>query len=139
MNELDHDVLIGLQSSFTASQKHIESKIGMLCNTMNELKADIKEIKDREMPCAGQLEKCQQVFKDFDRRLARRSKWGQLITVWVILIGIVSGIVGYNFSLDAKQFDMINRTNDIVIRNQEAVEHFHKIPTYKHNILTNGQ
>ena len=110
----DHDMLVSLQT-----------KIVNLCSTISELKADIKEIKNREMPCAGQFEKCNQVFREIDKRLDRRSKWGSLVTVLVLLISLVTGIIGYNFSIDARQFELINRTNELVIRNQEAVDHYH--------------
>jgi hypothetical protein len=113
MSKEDHDLLIELKTAFDA-------KMGTLCNTITELKTDIKDLKNNQHP-KEQLEKCDSKFEKINDRIEKRPKWSQITTIIIILIGILSGIIGYNFNRDAKASDEIKNVHEQVMKNQGKI------------------
>jgi hypothetical protein len=92
-----------------------------LCKAIDELKRDIKELKDRKLPCVEQTEKCGRIFNELDNRIDRRIKWTQLSTIILVLIGIFSSVILYNFNNDTTQFEKLNSLTERVIKNEQIL------------------
>ena len=95
MTTEDHDLLIGLKTTYETQTKTI-------CDSIHDLKSDIKEIKNNTI--------------SFQREVDKRPKWGNLITIFICLIGLVAGVIGYNFDQDVKAGEKVDKINQTVIK-----------------------
>lgn len=90
MNQEDHDLLISLDATIT-----------LLCKDIADFKNDIKEdIKD--------LKKCSYKIIEIDKKVESVPRWSQITTIIIILIGLFSGVISYNFNQDSKTIDKID-------------------------------
>lgn len=105
MTEEDHDILIELKTEF-------DTKIKTLCSTISELKNNIKELNKNTI--------------NYQKEIEKRPKWNHLITIFICLIGLVGGIIGYNFNQDVRADDKINKLNNKVIKYEEVIKLFKK-------------
>jgi hypothetical protein len=115
MTKEDHDLLIELRTAF-------ETKVSIICDAVKEIKTDIKEIKKEPHPYQNKIEKCGDKFEELDRRIDQRPKWTHLTSIIIILIGLVSGIIGYNFNQDVKADEKINTINERVIITEQKLK-----------------
>jgi FtsZ-binding cell division protein ZapB len=115
MTQEDHDLLIELKTAF-------EAKISTLCNTVKELKSEIKELKEEPFVHTQQVEKCGNKFDKLDRRIDQRPKWTHITSIIVILIGLLSGIIGYNFNQDVKSDEKVDKINERVVITEQQLK-----------------
>jgi hypothetical protein len=114
----DHDIIIQLST-----------KITTICSSIEELKADMKDIKNKPeplFPCHVQFQKCLEKMTDIDNRIDKRPKWTQLTTVIIVLIGIVGSILTYNFNIDTTQSQQISNNKNKITVNTEKINNNHK-------------
>jgi len=112
----DHDLLIEVKTAF-------DTKMSSLCSTITELKADIKELKNKPYPCIEQSDRCNDKFEEINKKMDNRPKWNQIVTILLILVGITSGVIGFNFNQDINRDEKINIVTEKVIKNEHAIKY----------------
>ena len=115
-NGNDHDLLISLNT-----------KIQSICNSIEELKIDFKDFRNKPLPCNEQAEKCIGRMEVLGKDVSKRITWSSFILMVTFLTGIIGSIIYYNFQLDGIQFQSLSTVQQQVIENTKDIKHLHNL------------
>lgn len=96
----DHDLLI-----------EVATKVTTICKTMQEIKGEVKELKNG-LPC-------KQMQKECGIQISKKVGWNVFIPIIVLIVGIVGSVFAYNFAEDSDAHRQ-------VYRNSAVIEHLNK-------------